>query len=322
MLFVFSEKALYLLRFVSNNETHIFLSPKPRQSSFYAMVRSARGLSEDTDSFATFGNCDDSSIDSLGDFFERLVPPKKQQRTVGSSVFSQARTAATQESTDIESTDIESSDENSATEDGRRQYYAQHSLRVSMDGALHEVIEGDEGGSVDSPSFREAIGTSPDQGRVMHQTASVPRSSRVEPAHQRNTREAFQQVNESFVAASHREVERIPHHLELQKLPKSMAPQPDYALGNHNSSVGYGYGDVTPDHAKYGYEITSRDDNKANKYGYGNDGEESGQRGGGARYDYGYGEQHDMDSKFDSFLHACAGCQSHCALFLRHLAPS
>jgi hypothetical protein len=100
------------------------------------MIRSARPLSADTDSYAAFA-CDDSSTGSLGDFLERAVPPKK--RTVG-SVFSLDRTATTQESVDVES-----SDESSTAEDRSRVYHKQHSMRVSMDGAMYEVIEEDEG---------------------------------------------------------------------------------------------------------------------------------------------------------------------------------
>jgi hypothetical protein len=88
------------------------------------MVRSARTLSDDTNSYATFA-CDDSLSGSLGDFLERAVPPKK--RTVG-SVVSLDRTATTQESTDVES-----SDEDSTAADGSRAYHKQQSTGVSMD---------------------------------------------------------------------------------------------------------------------------------------------------------------------------------------------
>jgi hypothetical protein len=275
------------------------------------MVRSARTPSDDTDSYAPSA-CDDSSSSSLGDFLERAITPEK--RTVGSD-FSLDRTATTQESTDVESSDDFSTAENGRGED-HKEHSLSHSMRVSMDGALYEVREEDEG-TEDSPYHQvETVDAASAHGRILHRTASgeqlgpKPRSqSQLESVHQGSMPEACHQVNEMCDSKT----KSIPQQEMLQKQAygnESSTPQPDYGYGYGiaDSTTDYGYDDATLVSSMHGYGDATPDDGP--KYGNGDAGDAANKRGSGdssvssrktgSRYEFGYGDQHDMDSKFDS----------------------
>eukprot|EP00980_Cylindrotheca_fusiformis_P000907 scaffold241_cov89-Cylindrotheca_fusiformis.AAC.6 len=128
-----------------------------------------RGM-EDYDSVAPSTDSEDESsrVDSsgLGEYLHQTSPKDNKQEA--KSIFSM-KTSATQGSTDMESSDGSCS---TAVVEPKKVVHRRRSMRLSMDGTLHQVVEEDDHDFNAFYPQQRLISTTSNKGRIMHQMST------------------------------------------------------------------------------------------------------------------------------------------------------